>query len=386
MDIEGVLGSLSWRFQHILLLLVALLLSRTVWVVIYRLYFHPLAKYPGPLIAKLTDIYMVLRSAQCQSTYTRHELHSKYGKIVRVGPNELSFCDKASIKDIYGQSGEPCPKAPFFYDGFTLTGTASVFSATDRNVHARMRRLLSHGFSERGVLQFQSEIATIIEQFLAVLQCCPSNESINIHDLVHNLYLDITSQLSFAQSFHINRDGKLHQGAQDIDTYFSIAPLYGVFPIAKYLPFGIFGAAKKSRPRIVRSVQSTIDDFRTRLRSDTAQSGLLRLMVEATDDVETESGTKASFSDAELIENAVLFIVAGSATTASTLLYLIYEVGKRPALQESLEKEIRAAFPDLNVFPDFETARQLVRVFSSYCYHQVFGSSQHGNPSPETSC
>ena len=360
MAVDGLAGSLPWRYQHILLLLIGLILARTLWVIVYRLCFHPLTKYPGPLAAKLTGLYMIVRSAQCQSTYTRNELHQKYGRVVRVGPNELSFCDEMSIKDIYGQSGEPCLKAPFFYDGFTLTGTVSVFSATDRNVHARMRRLLSHGFSERGVLQFQGEVVTIIEQFLAVLRSHSSSEPINIHDLVHNLYLDITSQLGFAQSFHIVRDGKPNQGAQDIDTYFNVAPLYGIFPIAKYLPFGIFGAAKAARPRIVRSVQSNIDDFRARLNSGTAQSGLLRLMVEATDDVETKSGSKVAFSDAELIENAVLFIVAGSATTATTLLYLIYEVGKRPPLQRSLEQEIRKAFPNQNAFPDFTTATQLV--------------------------
>ena len=226
-----------------------------------------------------------------------------------------------------------------------------------------MRRLLSHGFSERGVLQFQNEIVETVELFLNVLASFTHCGSVNIHDLVHNLFLDTTSLLSFAKTFHTIRDGKANLGARDIDTYFSVSPLYGIFPLAKHLPFGMFGAAKMARSRIVKSVQSCIDDFRHRLASGTSQAGLLRLMIEATHDVESEKDGKieVAFSDKELIENAVLFIVAGSGTTATTLLYLIYELGKRPDQLKRLEGEIRSAFPDPNVFPDLETARELVR-------------------------
>lgn len=78
-------------------------------------------------------------------------------------------------------------------------------------------------------------------------------------------------------------------------------------------------------------------------------------MLEAKDE---ETGTM--FSDEELIENAVIFIIAGSGTTASTLLYLIYEMGKRPQMQRRLEKEIRDAFPDPAVLPEYDTATKLV--------------------------
>jgi cytochrome P450 len=118
------------------------------WILlaIYRVFFHPLANYPGPLGATLTDWYMVYMSMTAQNTYKRYKLHMKYGKVVRVGANELSYSDEESIKDIFGQSMEPRLKLTVFYKGFSLTGRESVFSTTDRNEHGRMRRLLSHGF------------------------------------------------------------------------------------------------------------------------------------------------------------------------------------------------------------------------------------------------
>ncbi len=333
-------------------LVVGILCARLLWLAVYRVFFHPLASYPGPLASKLSEIPAVFYAASMQDTYVRYAQHQKYGNVVRTAPNELCYSDAASIKDIYGQSGEPCLKAPWFYDGFTLTGTSSVFSATDRNVHARMRRLLSHGFSQQGVLQFQCDIIAKIEKLLQIVSSSP--QPVDMHDPAHKLYLDTISLLSFGRSFNL-LDGEKNAGAHDIETYFSICPLFGRFPIAKYLPFGIFKAAREARPRIIQFSQSCIDDFRQRLQKGSTQHGLLRHMVEA---IDKETGTE--FSDEELIENVVIFILAGSGTTASTLLYLIYELGKRPEMQARLEKEIRDAFPDRSVLPNFEVATDLV--------------------------
>ena len=338
--------------ETILVLLAVVAPLYVLLVAIYRLFFHPLARYPGPILAKLSSLYMISAASQCKDTYTRYDLHQKFGKVVRTGPNELCFADSASIKDIYGQSAEPCLKAPQFYNGFTLTGLHSVFSAQERSSHARMRRLLSHGFSERGVLSCQQELEQTIRTYLDAISSKAG--PVELHDLTHALFLDTISQLSFGKSFNILTRGE-HPGALDIETYFTISPLFGHFPAARYLPFGPFQAARAARPRIITSVQADIQDFRQRLQRGTTQSGLLKLMVEAKD---AETGT--SFSDAELIENAVLFIIAGSGTTASTLLYLIYEVSKRANAQQRLETEIRGVFPNMDVFPDFEAANKLV--------------------------
>lgn len=53
------------------------------WTIIYRLYFHPLAKYPGPFFHKIS----ILPSLYYAWLGTRHlvydELHKKYGKLAR---------------------------------------------------------------------------------------------------------------------------------------------------------------------------------------------------------------------------------------------------------------------------------------------------------------
>lgn len=330
--------ALTWTSSATVVLLFLLGVIYMVSMVTYRLYFHPLWKYPGPLLARVSGLYMLTATLRCHDTYTRDELHRKYGSVVRTGPNELSFVDGRSIKDIYGQSSEPCLKSPSFYGGFTLTGSHSVFSTTDRHIHARMRRLLSHSLSKRGVLNLEDVIQMTIETYLSKI-AATEGSPIDLHDITHDLFLDTTSQLSFGKSFEILRGGDRH-GARDIDSFFNICPVFGSFPAARYLPFGPFRAAREAQPRIVRYVKDCIRAADLQLEGGTTQYSLMGAMIAV------QEKSQGTFTETELIENAVIFIIAGSGTTASTFLYTIYEVGRRPQIYRKLIHELRSALPD----------------------------------------
>lgn len=50
--------------------------------IVYVLYFHPLATYPGPLLARLTDIYYAYYAWKGDIHLKIYEDHQKYGKTV----------------------------------------------------------------------------------------------------------------------------------------------------------------------------------------------------------------------------------------------------------------------------------------------------------------
>jgi hypothetical protein len=66
------------------------LLTLVVFIV-YRLYLHPLAKYPGPKLAALTRWYCAWFDLIEGGTLLQHSnsLHEIYGNVVRIGPNEV---------------------------------------------------------------------------------------------------------------------------------------------------------------------------------------------------------------------------------------------------------------------------------------------------------
>ena len=61
-----------------------------------------LSSIPGPILASYSDLYR-LYWVWTRKQHLKHlELHKKYGKLVRLGPNMVSVGDPAEIPNIYG--------------------------------------------------------------------------------------------------------------------------------------------------------------------------------------------------------------------------------------------------------------------------------------------
>ena len=59
----------------------------TLFVTVYRLSpFHPLARYPGPLLCKLSKGWLAYLASSSGKTYSSiNQLHQLYGDVVRIG-------------------------------------------------------------------------------------------------------------------------------------------------------------------------------------------------------------------------------------------------------------------------------------------------------------
>lgn len=97
---------------------------------------------------------------------------------------------------------------------------------------------------------------------------------------------------------------------------------------------------------------------------DYAKGTFLRNLVDARD--EETGGSKLSFED--LVENTIIFLLAGSDTTAITSIYLLWECAKNPAVKKKLVDEIRDAFPDKSQTPTYEEASKLVSHHRRHCH------------------
>lgn len=120
---------------------------------IYSVYFGPLSKYPGPKLWAFSRLPRIRAMQNGEESFAWSRLHDKYGPVVRIGPNELSFTSGGQAwKDIYGfkKHGRPHPyKDPAFY-GKSLNGVDSAITADDAG-HARQRRILAHAFSDKAL-------------------------------------------------------------------------------------------------------------------------------------------------------------------------------------------------------------------------------------------
>lgn len=100
--------------------------------VIYWRYLHPLAHYPGPFLASLTDLWQAYQFMTLQQPYYLTRLHEKYGQIVRYGPDKISVTMEEAIPSIYQKSSRLMPKTEF-YDAYGAAHP-NVFGMRDEEV------------------------------------------------------------------------------------------------------------------------------------------------------------------------------------------------------------------------------------------------------------
>jgi hypothetical protein len=74
-----LLVSLVRHLAFYSVVLLSLLSLYAVGVVIYRLTLHPLAKYPGPFLAKITDIHLAYHAWKGDRHLQFYRCHEKYG-------------------------------------------------------------------------------------------------------------------------------------------------------------------------------------------------------------------------------------------------------------------------------------------------------------------
>lgn len=342
----------AWNKDSLPFLLIVGFMLYALGVIIYRVWFHPLAKHPGPFLAKITDYYTIYYSVCGKSTQYRYNALRKYGERVRIGPNELLFGDIASVKDIYGQSSTLPRKDPEFYRGFSFTGTPNVLSASEKEQHARIRRLLSHSFAFSNVIQLESKFIHHIETYLKKLE--GSSQPTDIYETTHHLFLDTISDISFDKSFDCLTSGPHASEAMDGERALMISSIKGMVPFIEWIPLPFIKEASQAGPRLEKFAMTCVKELQSRIyRGEADDSSLLKRMMVAKD-----NGNQ--LHDKELMENAIIFIQAGAGTSLIALIYLIWRLENAPSVKERFIKEIRDAFPDKSIFPDYRTINQLV--------------------------
>ncbi|KAH8887993.1 cytochrome P450 [Thozetella sp. PMI_491] len=111
-------------------------------VIIYRLSYDPLRKFPGPSVAWLTDGYAGFHALRKRLHLATYRDHVRYGPVVRQGPNRLVFNTMTALHDIY--LNPRVTKSRIYLQSLLSTKRPSMFNALDKTVHSKKRRLNSY--------------------------------------------------------------------------------------------------------------------------------------------------------------------------------------------------------------------------------------------------
>ena len=70
----------------------------SIGVIIYNVYFHPLSQYPGPWTRTGLLFFSHWVVYKGDTPYDARWLHEKYGDVVRMTPNALTFRTVQAMK------------------------------------------------------------------------------------------------------------------------------------------------------------------------------------------------------------------------------------------------------------------------------------------------
>ncbi|KAK1638012.1 benzoate 4-monooxygenase cytochrome P450 [Colletotrichum phormii] len=310
-----------------------------------RLCLDPLAHFPGPLSARFSNFNYSKSYLGGRQPYDVLKLHEKYGPVVRVAPNELSFDTSQSWKDIYAQrKGHGTFIKSAFYDGGNFADQAhSIVSERNPEKHGEMRKFISNAFSDRSLREQEGLVTGVVDQFIdqiGRLGVVP--HSVDMSLWTHLLTFDIIGELAFGQTFGGVESGEQHAWVVAVVESMAQASLSDTlqrFPILGRVYLAMYpNWLKKLLVGAEKHQEFVISLVKKRMAAVTDRKDFMSHLLGQRE--------AAGISDIQLSAHASDFVIAGSETTATTLATAIYYLCRHPEILQRLQLEIRGAFND----------------------------------------
>lgn len=211
-------------------------------------YSSPLRSFPGPFLASITRIWKVLSVARGRTHLHHIALHQKYGPIVRIAPNEVSFSSPQAARTVLA-AGKGFYKTDF-YAVFPPPENPDIFTEIREDVHAAKKRVANVPYSMAAMRQLSPFIDDTIDLFASRLgEFCVDLDvgrsvpldvagrgKVDLGAWLHYFAFDVLGEVAFSRSFGFLAAGRDVEGAiKTIDDMQTYNGLVGQVPILDYL-------------------------------------------------------------------------------------------------------------------------------------------------------
>ncbi|KAL5867419.1 hypothetical protein ACKVWC_011309 [Pyricularia oryzae] len=329
--------------------------------VIYNLCFHPLRKIPGSKLHGATRLVKDIRLLRGTFAESSKKLHLKYGQVVRVAPNELSYIDPRFYSDVLLISGETEMKKEFLgvakkaqpnpAPNGAQKGKSTVESLTimsKKDDHDRVRRLFQPAFTGAALRAQQPLIASCADLVVArLVEAHAAGDSVDATELATYYSVDLMSELVFGNSLGLLDGNPQYVGwvramLSGLKWVVLTAVLMQVPLLGSLLQALATGPMKGIVGAQYRLASELVD---RRLDPKSAHTGKPDIwsFVIGRQPHETRKQTKDMTRDEAHVAASMLMIV-GSETTATTLCGLMYYLGRQAnrRVHDRLAREIRS--------------------------------------------
>ncbi|KAI0805846.1 cytochrome P450 [Xylaria sp. FL0064] len=304
---------------------------------IYRLFFHPLSRYPGPPIAKLSGFYGAYYASKTTLHMRTLQDHEQFGPVIRQGPNKLVFNSVNALREIY-RNERITKSCAYLASQRGPDADYSLFSSIDRQMHQRKRKLCSPVLNDRAMRAFEVAMMSQIEIFLEGLfsACQQPATPVNMSEKLQHLTMDVAAHLVFGYPLNLQTDGAYRFMTDTTATFcLNIAPQLSFLSKARLFYFRRLRTLLRGK-----SYHHTLQKMiRNRLaKAQDAKHNMLfmtdTLRISDDDDTFVE----------ECLSEGTFLLSAGSDTMSTCLSAVFFYLSKSPEVYRRLATEIRSAF------------------------------------------
>ncbi|OTA68045.1 monooxygenase [Hypoxylon sp. EC38] len=307
-------------------------------MVIYRLFFHRLRKFPGPLDLKVSRFFSALRvSKHVQYHKELAKLHGEYGDFIRTGPREICIVRKSAVATIYGPNSK-CGKSTWYTQSDFDSKKGSVVATRDPEDHRRRRRAWDRGISTKALNSYVPRIKALVNTFIS--QIAQQKGPVDVTAWSNYLTFDIMGEVGFGEDFGCVAGGKTHAAIKAIHDHMHFLGIGSHIPWLLNVLGNIPGATKGYIP-FWDHCHSLLEAKRTNLNLDKDPQDIMSWLLKAV----IEKDISASPTQESLVEDCRALIVAGSDTNAATLAQALFFLARSPSVLRKLQAKIDASMP-----------------------------------------
>lgn len=208
--------------------------------IIYNIFFHPLRNFPGPFLHCASELPIVIAQINGGRSFRIQSLHAKYGPVVRIAPNHVTFTHPRAFRDIYGvrkKTPPSTPSTPTAAQAVSELPKADEFYRLDKSIprniiseqtarHRALRHVLASSFSDKAMREQEGLITRYVDMLISRMRdACTKSETEppgaapGVLDMTQHYNwttFDVIGDLVFGESFGCLEKGRTHDWVRTI--------------------------------------------------------------------------------------------------------------------------------------------------------------------------
>ncbi|KAF7586968.1 hypothetical protein BBP40_007967 [Aspergillus hancockii] len=336
---------------------------------IYRLWWSPLARFPGPKLAAITRWYEMYYDIYCSGQYTSRiaQMHEEYGPIVRISPWELHINDPEYYEVLFSRDS-PRNKYSYYTKQFGLTRT--LMSTDDHHHHRVLRANMNPYFAMARIRNLEPMIQGLVDKLCNRLKLYQqTGKPVNIQHAFACFTTDVVTDYTIGSEFHY-LDGEEFMpewsrtlcGIAKASVY--LKPFPWLIPMFNALPRRLLSLLHPEMDLTFQFQHRCREIIRSIMTQQNVNGGQKKFKHPAFFYEVLASNLPPEEKSLERLWQEVQAVVgAGAETTARTIAWTVFYLLANPKKLESLKEELDRLDPERTAsLLDFEKMPYLTSV------------------------